>query len=151
MFEMKFSLLALTIVVVLLGAGVYFSDQNGDMPRSNLKAALPPPAAVVEMRSLNDASTVLAPEVSPSEMIASPINNAIISISTQPHVEGMITEEAAFDVVEVKSVQENINEVAAVPITAQTGTGNLVWFVMGASLLTGSLGLLIAPTVVARG
>ena len=149
MFEMKFSLLALTIVVVLLGAGVYYSDQDGDMLRSNLKAALPAPAAVVEMRSINDASPVLEPEVTPSMIVASPINSAMIS--TQPNVEGMITEEAAFDVVKVKSVQENTNEVAAVPLTAQTGTGNVVWFVIGASLLTGSLGLLIAPTAVARG
>jgi len=149
MLEMKFTWSALIIVLALLGAVVYYSDTDSGILRRNLRAALPLPAGVIEMTSLDDPSLVAVSEVNPDEMVDAPISSAIIS--AQPNVEGMITEEAAFDVVDNKSGQKKIDDVMAVPPTAQTGPGNLVWFVIGASLLTGILGLMIAPTVVARG
>ena len=151
MFEMKFSLVALAIVSILLGVGVYYTGNESERIglRNNLRVALPEPVEVKEAAALPVVSESATPEILVSEK-KNDVNNADV-LAPEPQIEGIITEEAAID---VKTENDNLvknDDILAVPLTAQTGAQLSTWIVIGASLVTGSLGLVIFPTVVARG
>lgn len=149
MFEMKFSLIALVIILIGLGTSMYYSGDEGKALRNNLRAALPEPVEVREAASLPVVLESAAPESVLSETENDVTNNGILA--AQPQVEGIITEEAAIDMKTVDGSLVETNDIVAVPLTAKTGTQIGTWIVIGASLLTGSLGLIIFPTAVARG
>lgn len=151
MFEMKLSLMALVIVLILLGTGVYYTGNQSerDAVRNSLRAALPDQVAVTEVPSLPVVTESAAPEGQLNEA-----ENEVTStdvLAADPQVEGIITEEAAIDVNTTNDGQAETDDIVAVPLTAQTGAQISTWIVIGASLLTGGLGLLIAPTVAVRG
>lgn len=151
MFEMKFSLIALVIVLILLGTGVYYTGNQSerDAVRNSLGAALPDQVAVTEVPGLPVVTDSSAPDSQLNET-----DNEVTStdiLAAGPQVEGIITKEAAIDIKAENDSQVETDDIVAVPSTAQTGAQISTWIFIGASLLTGSLGLLIAPTVAVRG
>lgn len=135
------------MITVLLVAGVYFSSNNR-VTSDSLRAQLPVPASIEEMGGLPTVTSLIEPE---SSLLVETSDAGSLEIGTTPQVEGVISEEAAIDVDERNDEQVVDSDINSVPVTASTGFNVATVMIIGASFMAGSLGLMIAPVVAARG
>lgn len=142
------TILSFIIIVLLIGVGVVYGWRDRLLSRSNLSASLPVADNVPEAVNSPPENTDQEPIIVRDES-AIDSNNTVKPAAA---VDGTTTQPAVKDGVVEGTTEEKIDASSSVPPTAQTGAGMTVWLIIGASLLTGWMGLmfLLARAVVAR-